>query len=181
MKILFLLLPAVLFAMTPKATGQAASREPAGPFSGGDLAEIERLEEAWNVANEISDADAKLMMLADESYHVGPSGRVYNKSQDIAATVAARRQKDASTSTLRFLITGKLIRMFKDVSVVTATGISVTTQDGTIRIGSRFRSIHVWEKQGTRWRLIVDQVTGAGPGLPLLPEEKRLLEPPATR
>jgi hypothetical protein len=49
-----------------------------------DYQEIERLEIEWNTINEVSDVEGKEQMLADDSHHVGPSGGVYNKTQDVA-------------------------------------------------------------------------------------------------
>ena len=128
-----------------------------------DLREIERLEFEWNRINEVSDPEGKRLLLAEDSYHVGPSGRTYTRDQDIAAARAAREQNLASNSTLRFTMTNQWIRLYKDIAVVTATGTSVrTTQDGQTRKGNPFRVVHVWEKRDGRWQLIVDQVTGAG-------------------
>lgn len=61
-----------------------------------DLHEIERLEIEWNRVNEVSDAEGKQRLLADDSYHVGPSGRTYTKAQDVAAMEASYKQKQES-------------------------------------------------------------------------------------
>ena len=124
-----------------------------------DLREIERLEAEWNTINEVSDAEGKRRLLSDDSYHVGPSGRLYNKSQDIEAARLSYEQKQASNSQLKFVITDRKIRLYKDVAVVTANGWSVTTRDGRERRGNSFRVVHVWEKRRGRWLLVVDQVT----------------------
>jgi ketosteroid isomerase-like protein len=126
------------------------------------LREIERLEIEWNRINEVSDPEGKQRLLADDSYHVGPSGRIYNKDQDIEAAIASRAQKDASNTTVKFVIAGRRIRLYKGVAVVTATGNSITTRDGQTRRGNYFRAVHVWEKRGGVWQLVVDQVTGVG-------------------
>lgn len=126
-----------------------------------DHREIERLEIEWNRINEDSDVEGIESLLADDSYHVGPSGRVYTKGQDIAAQRASQERKLAAGSTLRFIISSRKIRLFENVAVVTATGLSSTTlSDGTKRYGNAFRVVHVWEKRDGRWLLIVDQVTG---------------------
>ncbi len=124
-----------------------------------DLREIERLEVEWNTINEVSDEEGKRRLLADDSYHVGPSGRLYNKSQDIAAARLSYEQKQASNSSLKFVITNRKIRLYSNVAVVTATGWSITTRDGQQRKGNSFRVVHVWEKRDGRWQIVVDQVT----------------------
>jgi hypothetical protein len=124
-----------------------------------DLQEIERLEIEWNTINEISDPDGKQRLLSEDSYHVGPSGRLYNKQQDVEAMTSSRQQKQSSNSSVKFLMSNQKIRMYKDAAVVTATGISVTTRDGAERRGGSFRVIHVWEKRDGTWLLSVDQVT----------------------
>ncbi len=126
-----------------------------------DLREIEQLEVEWNRINEDSDAERIGYLLADDSYHVGPSGRVYTRDQDVEAQRASRERKVSVGSTLKFVISNQSIRLFKNVAIVTATGRAVTTlADGTKRFGNSFRSVHVWEKRDGRWQLIVDQVTG---------------------
>ncbi|MFL6468952.1 MAG: nuclear transport factor 2 family protein, partial [Pyrinomonadaceae bacterium] len=110
--------------------------------------------------NEESSVNGKLRLLADDSYHVGPSGRTYTRAQDIAATEASYKQKQETNTTVKFAMTDQKIRLYKDVAVVTAMGMSITTQNGERRVGSRFRAIHVWEKRDSRWQLVVDQVTG---------------------
>jgi ketosteroid isomerase-like protein len=125
-----------------------------------DLREIERLEAEWNRINEVSDAAGKERLLTDDSYHVGPSGRLYNKSQDVEAMRVSSEQKQASGGSLKFMISNKRIRLYENVAVVTATGTSVTTQDGKERKGGWFRVIHVWERRNGEWLLSVDQVTG---------------------
>lgn len=98
-------------------------------------------------------------MLAHDSYHVGPSGRLYNKQQDIQAQTASRERKNASPSTPRFLMSDQRIRIFDGVAVVTSTGRSMSTlPNGTSQLGNPFRVVHVWEKRDGRWLLIVDQV-----------------------
>ena len=142
--------------MAATAPGQ---RLPA--FRVSDLREIERLEIEWNRINEVSDVEGIERLLADDSYHVGPSGRVYNNRQDVEAQRASHARKQAAGSTLRFIISDQKIRLFKHVAVVTAMGTSVTAlADGTRRNGNPFRTVHVWEKRDGRWLLIVDQVTG---------------------
>ena len=126
-----------------------------------DLRAIEALEVEWNRENEVSDVEAKQRLLAEDSYHVGPSGRLYTKQQDIEATEFAYRQKQASTAVLKFFVENQKIRLYRNVAVVSATGWSVTTKDGQERRGRPFRSLHVWEKRDGRWQLVVDQVTGA--------------------
>jgi uncharacterized protein (TIGR02246 family) len=125
-----------------------------------DLREIQRLEAEWNRINEVSDAEGKARLLSEDSYHVGPSGRLYNKAQDIEAMISSRREKQASSRSLRFLISDMRIRLYHDVAVVTATGTSINTRDGQSRRGASFRAIHVWEKVDGVWFLAVDQVTG---------------------
>ena len=126
-----------------------------------DLREIERLEEEWNAINEVSDVEGKNRLLAEDSYHVGPSGRLYNKQQDLedARLSYARKQKDQSIT--KFQIENRKIRLYRDVAVVTATGWSIVTRNGEFgRRGGSFRVVHVWEKRDGRWLLVVDQVTG---------------------
>ncbi len=132
---------------------------PASSRAALDLREIERLEAEWNTINEVSDAEGKQSLLAEDSYHVGPSGRLYDKSQDIAAARLSYEQKQTANSSLKFVIADRKIRLYTDVAVVTATGWSVTTRDGQQRRGNSFRVVHVWEKRGGRWQMVVDQVT----------------------
>jgi uncharacterized protein (TIGR02246 family) len=141
------------------AAGSVFGQQRSAPSRTADLRAIEAVEVEWNLANEVSDAEAKRRLLADDSYHVGPSGRLYTKQQDIEATEASYRQKQASTRMLRFFVENRKIRLYNNVAVVTATGWSVTTKDGTERRGSSFRSLHVWEKRRGVWQLVVDQVT----------------------
>ena len=124
-----------------------------------DLREIERLEAEWTRIHEVSDADAKAQLLAEDSYHVGPSGRLYNKQQDIeeARLAYARKQNDKSIT--KFYFENRKIRLYKDVAVVTATGWSIVTRNGVERRGRPFRVVGVWEKRNGRWQLVVDQVT----------------------
>src|SRR5688572_14009569 len=109
-----------------------------------DLRVIEGLEVEWNRANEVSDADSKGRLLADDSYHVGPSGRLYNKTQDVEAMRQSRLQKEAANSSLKFIISNRKIRLYADIAVVTLTGTSITTRDGQQRRGGSFRAVHVW-------------------------------------
>ena len=147
----------VLFLMIISGFGQRVP--PDGRLF--DLREIERLEIEWNRINEVSDVEGLRHLLADDSYHVGPSGRLYSKDQDIEAQQASHERKVAAGSTLRFIVSNQKIRLFKNAAVVTATGRSVTSfADGTKRYGNAFRVIHVWEKRSGQWLLTVDQVTG---------------------
>src|SRR5688500_13910912 len=114
---------AVLLVLMSTGFGQHA---PSGSRSA-DLREIERLETEWNWINEVSDVEGIGRLLADDSYHVGPSGRLYTKGQDIEAQRASRERKESAGSTLRFIVSNQKIRLFNDVAVVTATGSSVTT------------------------------------------------------
>jgi hypothetical protein len=123
-----------------------------------DYQEIQRLEAEWNVANELSDPEAKERLLASDSYHVGPSGRHYDKAGDIAAAVAAKSQRLAGTS-VKFDIVRPRIRMYAGVAVVTGDGRSTVTENGIKRSGNWFSFVHVWEKRGSVWQLTVDQVT----------------------
>ena len=122
--------------------------------------EIEQLEIEWNAINERSDPDGKRRLLTDDSYHVGPSGRLYNKAADVAAARTSREQKLVSNAVTRFIIEDRRIRLYDDVAVVTGTGASVVSRNAEERPGSRFRFVHVWEKRDGRWQLSVDQVTG---------------------
>lgn len=124
-----------------------------------ELRDIERLEDEWNLINEISDADGKQRLLADDSYHVGPSGRRYSKEQDIAAMKSSRGAKDESNRELKFSMSDRRIRLYGDAAVVTATGQSVSTINGVTKRGNIFRVVHVWEKREGKWFLVVDQVT----------------------
>jgi uncharacterized protein (TIGR02246 family) len=124
-----------------------------------DLREIRRLEEEWNAINESSDSEGKQRLLTDDSYHVGPSGRLHSKAQDIQAMISSRQQKQSSNSSVKFLMTNQRIRIYRGVAVVTATGTSLNTRDGIERKEGSFRVIHVWEKCDGTWQLSVDQVT----------------------
>ncbi|MGB7200906.1 MAG: nuclear transport factor 2 family protein [Pyrinomonadaceae bacterium] len=160
--IIALMLLAVTVAPGQQANDIESGRSPAESRNK-DLLEIERLEFEWNRINEISDPDGKARLLADDSYHVGPSGRIYTRAQDIEAARATQEQNKSSGSTLKFNITNKRIRLYKDIAVVTATGNSVrSTQDGQTRKGNPFRVVHVWEKRDGRWILVIDQVTRIG-------------------
>ena len=124
-----------------------------------DLRSIERLEDDWNRMNEVSDVEGKGRLLASDSYHVGPSGRLYNKRQDIEDTRLAYDRKQADKSITKFSVENRRIRLNGNVAVVTATGRSSVTRDGQERRGNPFRVVHVWEKREGQWFLIVDQVT----------------------
>lgn len=121
--------------------------------------EIERLEIAWNTINEQSDAEEMRQMLADDSYHVGPSGRVYDKTQDITTQRSARERKEATNSFPKFVTLERQIRLFKNVAIVTGLGGRLITKDGREMVTGQFRFIHVWEKRNGQWQLIIDQVT----------------------
>ena len=125
-----------------------------------DLGEIEHLEYEWNLINEISDAEGKHRLLADDSYHVGPSGRLYNKLQDVQEARLSYERKQNDKSITKFYFQNRKIRLYRDVAVVTATGWSIVTRDSVERRGGFFRVVHVWEKRDERWQLVVDQVTG---------------------
>ena len=160
-------LAAILFIVSTAALGQQMadtdSRRSSTASRDRDLREIERLEIEWNRINEVSDSQAKGRLLADDSYHVGPSGRIYTREQDIAAARASETHNRTSNSTLKFIITNKRIRLYKDIAVVTATGTSIrTTPDGRKKIGNSFRAVHIWEKRNGRWLIVVDQVTRIG-------------------
>jgi uncharacterized protein (TIGR02246 family) len=153
MKHLYLLTAVIFFsAITIFPQGNASATQ-------NDRREIERLENEWNIINEVSDAEGKTRLLAEDSYHVGPSGRLYNKQQDVGAMISSRQQKRSTNSTVKFLMSNQRIRMYKDIAVVTATGTSINTRDGQERTGGSFRVIHVWEKRDGKWLLSVDQVT----------------------
>lgn len=109
--------------------------------------------------HEVSDAAGKERLLADDSYHVGPSGRVYTKAQDIAAARSSQDEKESSGRVLRFYYTDRRIRLYRSVAVVTVTGYSISTMSGKSRTGKAFRAVHVWEKRDGDWQLVVDQVT----------------------
>jgi len=121
--------------------------------------EIERLEIEWNTINEVSDAEGKQRMLADDSYHIGNNGGFYDKAQDVAIQRAARERKKTTNHTVKFHISDKRIRVYKDVAIVTGLGTTFATKDGQQRITGQFRFVHVWERRGNRWQLIVDQTT----------------------
>ena len=124
-----------------------------------DRMEIERLENEWNLINEISDADGKQRLLAADSYHVGPSGRLYTKQQDVEDARLSYERKQRDKSITKFRIENLNIRVHRGVAVVTATGWSTVTLGGQERRGNSFRVVHVWEKRNARWQLVVDQVT----------------------
>jgi uncharacterized protein (TIGR02246 family) len=151
-----------LAALVTLAAGAAFGQQSEASSTSADLREIQRLEAEWNTINEVSDAEGKARLLTDDSYHVGPSGRLYNKAQDIEAMRSSRQQKEAANSSVKFLIHNRRIRLFEGVAVVTVTATSITTQNGQQRHGRPFRAIHVWEKRGGRWFLTVDQVTAIG-------------------
>jgi ketosteroid isomerase-like protein len=124
-----------------------------------DYQEIERLETVWNTINEVSDAEGKQRLLADDSYHVGNDGRFYDKNQDVLIQKAARERKQSSGSIVKFEISERRIRLYKDAAVVTGLGTTFVTKDGQTRNTGQFRFIHVWEKRGRGWQLAVDQTT----------------------
>ena len=150
--IIFLVGPSIVSAQSPSVPDPK------------QLEEIQRLEAEWNRANELSDPDAKVQLLADDSYHVGPSGRLYDKTADIVAAREARARRLAG-SEVKFDVNPQ-IRMFDGVAVVTGSGRSTTTENGRRRVGNLFRFVHVWVKRDGRWRLIVDQVTGVAQAAP---------------
>ena len=147
-------------ALVVIVAGAVFGQQSGAPSTSADLREIQRLEAEWNTINEVSDAEGKARLLAEDSYHVGPSGRLYNKAQDIEAMTVSRRQKQEGNTILKFLISDMRIRLYEDVAVVTATGRSISTHNGQERKGKPFRAIHVWEKRDGKWFLSVDQVTG---------------------
>ena len=155
-----LLLPAILcLTLSFVCLAQGNPQSQSKVMRSKDYQEIERLEVEWNTINEVSDADGVQRMLADDSYHVGPSGRLYNKSQDVTAQRQASKRKKASNSFPKFLIQERRIRLFKGVAIVTGLGASVGTKDGKEQITNQFRFVHVWERRDRRWQLTVDQVT----------------------
>ena len=163
MKLLYLIAATLFFGATEITVAQQKAQPDAQTetrLHERDVREIERLEDEWNTINEVSDVEGKRRLLAEDSYHVGPSGRLYNKAQDIEATKLSYDQKQASGSDLKFIITNRRFRLNGDIAVVTMTGRSVTTRDGTQREGSSFRAVHVWERREGRWQIVVDQVTG---------------------
>jgi ketosteroid isomerase-like protein len=161
-KLGFVVVTIFLFAVCEAAIAQSTTPESDKRSNARqrDLREIERLEAEWNRINEVSDPDGKSRLLADDSYHVGPSGRLYNKQQDVedARISYERKQKDESIT--KFYFKNRDIRLYSDVAVVTATGWSMVTKDGIERRGNSFRVVHVWENRDTGWQLVVDQVTG---------------------
>ena len=142
------------------AAGSAIGQQRSASSRTADLRAIEALEMEWNRANEVSDAEAKRRLLAEDSYHVGPSGRLYNKQQDVEEARLAYERKQNDKSITKFYFENRKIRLYKNVAVVTATGWSIVTRDGVERRGRSFRGVGVWEKRGGHWQLVVDQVTG---------------------
>lgn len=134
--------------------------------------EIDRLEVEWNIINELSDPDGKEHILSTDSYHVGPSGRLYNKAGDVATARWVRDRRSPGTI-LKFDISEKWIRIYKDVAIVTGYGRSVVLEDAKKRVGTPFRFVHVWEKRGGKWVLTVDQVTAVR-GPIVMPERKEI-------
>lgn len=133
-----------------------------GQISGAKVEEsepqkIERLEAEWNKANEVSDPEAKHRLLAPDSYHVGPSGRTYNNSQDIQMARASEAARVPGES-FKYETSDQNIRIFDGIAVVTGTGRSIKGKD-PIKLGTPFRFVHIWEKRNGTWLLIVDQVT----------------------
>ena len=143
----------------------AQSSDP--PTKAADLRDIERLETQWNTINELSDYEGKAFLLAEDSYHVGPSGRLYNKAQDVQETESSRLEKQANRRSVKFQTLSRTIRIYENVAVVTLTMSSMSTQNGLQRAGRPFHALHVWERRDGRWFLTVDQVTAiAGHPIP---------------
>lgn len=149
------LCPALSFVCLAQGNNQSQSKVKQSR----DYQEIERLEVEWNNINEVSDAEGIQRMLADDSYHIGPSGRFYDKTQDVATQRLARERKRAANSFPKFITQERRIRLFKDAAVVTGLGATLVTKDGQQRLTGQFRFVHGWQRRGGRWQLIVDQVT----------------------
>lgn len=149
---------AVLFALAVAASGQRKESLPACAPADKPCHAIDQLEVEWNIINELSDPDGKDRILAHDSYHVGPSGRLYDKPADIVAAKLAN-QRRSPFATVRYFISGKRIRIYGNVAVVTGNGSSIVTEGGTKTAGRPFRFVHVWECRESAWYLVVDQVT----------------------
>ena len=154
-----LLLPMLCLTVSFVCFAQRNNQSKSKAIPNKDYQEIERLEIEWNTINEVSDADGKERLLTDDSYHIGNDGRFYDKSQDVEIQRAARERKKASNSIVKFHISDKRIRVFKDVAIVTGLGTTFVTKEGQKRITGQFRFIHVWEKRTNNWKLTVDQTT----------------------
>jgi ketosteroid isomerase-like protein len=155
-----LLLPSLLCLALPVVCfAQQKNRVPSKATQSKAYNEIERLEIEWNTVNEVSDAEGKERLLADDSYHIGSDGRFYDKIQDVAIQREARKRKKATNNVVKFDIADRQIRLFKDVAIVTGLGTTFVTTNGQKRLSGQFRFVHIWEKRGARWRLTVDQTT----------------------
>lgn len=97
--------------------------------------------------------------LVDDSYHIGNDGRFYSKTQDVEIQRGARERKKATNHIVKFYISDKRIRMYKDVAIVTGLGTTLSTKDGQQRMSGQFRFVHVWERRDSRWQITVDQTT----------------------
>jgi hypothetical protein len=148
----------ILFGLSLAVSAQHTKSAPACKSDDKPCQEIDRLEVEWNIINELSDPDGKERMLAFDSYHVGPSGRVYDKRADVAAAKLADQRRSPYAS-VRYLISGKRIRVYGNVAVVTGNGSSIVTEGGSKTAGRAFRFVHVWECREGIWYLTVDQVT----------------------
>ena len=148
----------ILLGLSAAVSAQRSQPAPACKADDQPCQAIDRLEVEWNMINELSDPEGKRRMLAFDSYHVGPSGRLYDKPADIAAAKLAN-ERQSQYAEVRFFIAGKRIRVYGEVAVVTASGSSITTNGGCKSAGRPFRFVHVWEKREGIWYLAVDQVT----------------------
>jgi ketosteroid isomerase-like protein len=163
----FLLAAALCLTLPVICSAQKTNQAPSKVARSKIYKEIERLETEWNTINEVSDAEGKERLLAGDSYHIGSDGRFYDKKQDVAIQQEARKRKKAANSNVKFEITDRQIRLYKNVAIVTGLGTTFATRDGQKRMSGQFRFIHVWEKRGARWQLTIDQTTAVRNPLPV--------------
>lgn len=119
--------------------------------------EIERLEKEWNTANETFDVSIMERLLADDSMHIASNGNILNKKQDIE-NAKANKARTANTK-LTYDIDEKVIRLYKNLAVVTGRGTIQITENGTQRTGGQFRFTHVWMKGKNGWQIVSDHTT----------------------
>lgn len=116
--------------------------------SPGDEKQLLDLEQRWLVAGEQRDIPVLKEILADDFVDVSYQGRLRNKADHLAATLAP----SMSRQTLEEL----KVRFYGDTGIVNGLDVTVT-QDGSATYKVRFTDVFV--KRAGRWQAVSAQET----------------------
>ena len=116
--------------------------------SPGDEKQLLDLEQRWLVAGEQRDIPVLKEILADDFVDVSYQGRLRNKADHLAATLAPSK----SRQTLEEL----KVRFYGDTGIVNGLDVTVT-QDGSATYKVRFTDVFV--KRAGRWQAVSAQET----------------------